>query len=202
MSAICGPLIARRTGVWLLTGVLSVFGSQLAHSLAYRLVAPDQAERTALLAASGHRYLTYAPLAIAIGATLVVVAFLAQVRGLIGGSSRWQPTLWAFALFAPAVFVVQEHLERLVHGRVVPWSTATDSTFLIGLALQLPFALLAYLLACVVLRAAAKVARAVVQTPFSGHACAVSIPAADVWAPRPGVLALGYPTRGPPSSWI
>ncbi len=44
-------------------------------------------------------------------------------------------------------FVVQEFLERFIHAGHVPWTTAFEPAFLFGLALQLPFALAALLLA-------------------------------------------------------
>jgi hypothetical protein len=58
--------MSRRTIAWLLTMPLAVVGSQLAHALAYRLMTPSDAERAHELAATGHAYLSYAPVVLAV----------------------------------------------------------------------------------------------------------------------------------------
>ena len=52
-----------------------------------------------------------------------------------------------FALLPAAGFVVQEHLEHFLASDSVPYELALEPTFITGLALQLPFALGALLLA-------------------------------------------------------
>jgi hypothetical protein len=54
---------------------------------------------------------------------------------------------WPAALLPLAVFALQEYVEyALGHGQI-PWTVAVQWPFLAGLALQLPFAAAAYLLA-------------------------------------------------------
>ncbi len=62
--------VSRRSVVWLLTLPLAIVGSQLAHTLAYRLVTPTEAERAHELAATGHAYLAYAPAVLAVCSVL------------------------------------------------------------------------------------------------------------------------------------
>jgi hypothetical protein len=59
-----------------------------------------------------------------------------------------------FALLAPAAFVVQEHLETLLHTGAAPFGTALQPTFLPGLLLQIPFALAGYAIARALVRLA------------------------------------------------
>jgi hypothetical protein len=152
--------VSRRTVVWLLVLPLAIGGSQAAHSLAYRLATASDHERSHELATSGHAYLDYAPLALAVCAALVALALARELAGVLGGHGRSsRPSALTFAALAPAIFVAQEHVERLAHGGAIPASLLLAPTFLVGLALQLPFALLAYALARLLLRAASAVAR-------------------------------------------
>ena len=56
--------------------------------------------------------------------------------------------------------MLQEFLERSLHLGTFAWQTAFAPTFLPGLALQLPFALVAYVAARLLLRAAERAGRA------------------------------------------
>ena len=89
---------------------------------------------------------------------LIVAALATEVRLHVRGRRADRPSLWAFGLVAPALFTCQEHIERLAHDGTVPW-LAGEPTFLAGLALQLPFALAAYLVARLLLRVARSIAR-------------------------------------------
>jgi hypothetical protein len=59
-----------------------------------------------------------------------------------------------FALLAPAAFVVQEHLETLLHTGAAPFGTVLQPTFLAGLLLQIPFAVAGYAIARSLIRLA------------------------------------------------
>jgi hypothetical protein len=185
----------------MLVAPLGLAASQLAHWLAYRLVDPDPHYRALLLSETGHQYLAYAPLAFAVLTVAAAVAFVAQVGTLVrGGRSRSHlPSPLAFAALGPAVFCLQEHFERLAHGDGVPWSASLDRTFVVGLLLQVPTAALAWAVARLILRVADRVA-VVLRTRglrVRGDSRMRWTPRASTVMPRP-VLALGYPTRGPP----
>ena len=187
-----------RAIVWLLTVPLAVVGSQVAHAITYRLVAPDAHERAHLLAETGHAYLSYLPLGLALCTVVVLFALLAQARASRAGQAAGLSACH-FALLAPLVFCCQEHFERLVHDGSFPWDAVFQRTFLVGLALQVPFALAAYVLARLLLRAANAVGRLLGHVPGERRAAPL-LPSllASVHAPRLPALALGFGTRGPP----
>ncbi len=139
----------RRRASFLISIPVAVAGSLLAHQVSYTLQASDGATRARLLAATGHGYLTRVPL-------LVGVLVAVTLGGLIREAAiRWKATgrtglIWPIALIPPLAFLVQEHLERLMHDGTFPWHLAAQPSFLRGLALQIPFALLALGLATVI----------------------------------------------------
>jgi hypothetical protein len=179
-----------------------VVGSQVAHSLAYRLFTPPGAERSHELAATGHSYLTYAPAALALCVVLVVFALAGELRHHLvrTGSRSGRPSVLGFAVLAPAIFISQEHLERLVQDGAFPWTAALQPTFGVGLLLQLPFALIAYVLARLLLRAVGSLSRLLAGPPLQAlRGGCVRRPALRAFGPRVPALALGYGSRGPPS---
>jgi hypothetical protein len=183
-----------------LTLPLAVVGSQLAHAVAYRLVTPDESERAHELAASGHAYLAYAPGALAVCCVLVVLALAGELGHLLSarGAAPSRPSASSFAVLAPAIFVCQEHFERLFHDGVFPWDECLQPAFVIGLVLQLPFALSAFLLARLLLRAVRSLG-ALLSTSRRSRALAFVLrPCAHFVVPRVPALALGYGSRGPP----
>lgn len=119
------------TRVWLVVSPIAAAGVLVAHSLAYRL--------TGTPTDPFHAYLEHVPqvlLLIALGG-LAFVGFGSRLDG---------PPARVFPCVALAAFVVQEHLERLVHTGGVPW-LLTSPAFLVGLALQIPVALAAWAVA-------------------------------------------------------
>jgi len=193
--------VSRRLIAWLVTLPLAVVGTQAAHALAYRLVTSTADTREHELSTTGHDYLAYLPLALAIGAVLVAFALTAEVRHIVQTkeSSALKPQVWQFALVAPAVFACQEHLERWLHDGAFPWDAALAASFITGLLLQLPFALAAYALARVLLRAARSLGRLLAR-PRRGRRLGATIewPRTSFASPRVSALALGYGSRGPP----
>jgi hypothetical protein len=194
--------VARRSLiVWLVVLPLAIAGTQVAHALAYRLATREAGERARELSATGHAYLSYLPLALAVGTVVVALALAVEVRFLVvrapGVGPR--PGVWGFALLAPAIFACQEHFERLVHAGAFPWDAAGDPTFLVGLALQLPFAVAAYAVARLLLRAARSLG-GLLGRPYPRPRTDVQRvrPATLLSRPRVAALALGYGSRGPP----
>ncbi|HXF97113.1 MAG TPA: hypothetical protein VNJ46_00700 [Gaiellaceae bacterium] len=191
--------MSRQGVVWLLTLPLAVVGSQVGHSLAYRLATSGGEERAHALAETGHGYLAYAPGALAVWAVLVLVALGLELARAVGDRRPARPAALPFAVLAPALFVCQEHLERGLHEGAFPWSVAAEPAFLLGLALQLPFAAAGYLVARLLLRVARSLGRL-----LAAWRRARTRPSAQ---PRPPIrltrsrvpaLALGYGSRGPP----
>ncbi len=121
---------------WLLTLPLAAAGTLAGHALAYRAVG--------IAGDDLHGYLAHLP-------RLLV---LLLVLGLVGASLVEQDArlaAWPFPAVAVAGFVVQEHLERLAHDGSLPVLVG-QPVFLLGLALQLPVALLVWILARLLLR--------------------------------------------------
>jgi hypothetical protein len=103
-------------------------------------------------------------------------------------------------VLAPAIFAFQEHFERLMHDGVFPWDAAAQPTFLVGLLLQLPFAVAGYLLARLLLRVVRSLGRLLSAPPqVRVLAGAHPQPPVRVVFPRVPALALGYGSRGPPA---
>lgn len=116
---------------WLAVSPVVAVGVFVAHSLAYRLTGTPSAPL--------HSYLAHAP------QVLLALAIAGLVIGGLGARLDAPPAR-AFPLAALATFVVQEHVERIAHGGEL-LSLVTSPAFLVGVALQLPVALVAWALA-------------------------------------------------------
>jgi hypothetical protein len=125
-----------RTRVWLVVSPVVAAGVLIAHSVAYRL--------TSTPTDSFHAYLGHAP------QVLLLLAIAGIVVAALG-RPRSAPPAHVFPVVALATFVVQEHVERVVHGGVP--MLLTSPAFLVGLVLQVPVALVAWGLARWILRA-------------------------------------------------
>jgi hypothetical protein len=133
----------RRALAWVVVAPLLGSGVLAAHDAAYWL--------TGSASDGVHGYLSHAP----------QVLFLASLAGLLLAPSGGHPSrvsAHAFVRAASAIFAVQEHLERMVHGGAVPW-LVTSPVFLLGLVLQAPVALLAWIVASRLLRSASDESR-------------------------------------------
>ena len=117
--------------VWLAVSPLMAAGVVGAHALAYRV--------TGTPAGQLHHYLEHVP------QILLIVALAGLALGSLTSRLRLR-SAWAFPVAAIATFVVQEHVERLVHTGRVPW-LLESRFFLVGLLLQVPIALLSWVLA-------------------------------------------------------
>ncbi len=162
----------RRGLAWALTLPFVLLGTQAAHALAYELVYP-QADMRVLLA-TGHGYLAYLPLALALaGAVALAALCVAAVDAARGRPARKLPA-WAFALLPPAMFAAQEVLELSLRTGTFGWRALLAPTFLPGLALQLPIALAAYVAARLLLRTAERVGYAFRRSPPSAPPSSLS----------------------------
>lgn len=190
----------RRRLFWLLSVPLMAAGSLLAHAASYWLVAPNGHERLQLLEQSGHGYLVCTPCLFAICLTLVLVGVAAHTAEAIQGRTRARVSAWPFALLPVLAFVVQEHLERLLHTGTFPVSAALAPTFLVGLLFQLPFALGALVLARVLVAAATTLGEALAdrRRAYPAWPLLLRAPALDARTPRIPALASGAAERAPP----
>jgi hypothetical protein len=168
------------------------------HILGYRLAFSDPHARADALAHSGHSYFTYLPLALAVSLGVLLIGLALQAAAGFRGEPRRAATSPLIVLLPPIAFVTQEIVERMAHNGQVPWTLPLQPAFLIGLALQLPFALVALLVAWALDSAARAVGRALSEQPRLVFPIFVPQPVRVAAAPRPAGLARGYGERAPP----
>jgi hypothetical protein len=186
---------AGRRLAWLLSLGLAAAGVLAAHGIAYRIAEPHAERREHLLEESGHGYWDV-PLLGSLCVALILVGFLGVV---LAGSARGDaPPLALFALAPPLGFAVQEHAERMIHHDALV-TAALEPTFLVGLALQLPFALVALLAARVLLAAAGALAVHAGSPPrlVLVSDASLAVPATDR-VPRSPTLVGARGQRAPP----
>jgi hypothetical protein len=183
-------------------------GTQVAHAFAYRLVYPEAQVRMRDLFSTGHSYMYfglsgyvgYLPLLLGLVGAIELVAFGWLVCARVRRRQHAPVPPWAFALLPLIMFSVQEFFERWLAGMTFPWWMVLQPTFQIGLLLQLPFALAAFLLARLLLRVAKHVARVLAGEP--PRPLVPGLPprraSLPVCEPRLDALARGYAGRGPP----
>ena len=171
---------------WLLTVPLMV-GSLLAgHAVAYRLVDAPMA---------GHGYFHYVPLVGAVLLALALCGLVLEAAAVLRGERRVSSPPLAFALLPVAAFVIQEHLERLLYFGTSP---LLEPAFLVGLAVQLPFGVVALLLARLLQSLARAVGLALALHEQPDHGERTPLSPISVELRRLDVLALGYGERAPP----
>ena len=186
----------RRRLAWGLGLPLALAGTQAAHIAAYALVYPEAGLRSVVLGATGHVYFAWLPVVVAVAGACALLTFVAAVSAAARGRIEHAAPAWVFALLAPTVFVLQEVLELSLHSGGFGWRAVTAPTFLPGLVLQLPFALLAYVAARLLLRAATRLGRALAGPPRSRFAVISFGLRAE--PPARGVALRAFAARGPP----
>jgi hypothetical protein len=167
-------------------------GTQGAASLLDRF-APSTYENAELFSRSNptHRLL---PVAVAVGAAVLVVA---ACRFATTASPHRRHPGWVFALLPPLVFTLQEHVEYVAAHGHMPWTLVANPVFLAGLLLQLPFAIVAYAAARLLLDAAVAIVDRRRPQRASRRLPPVQRPGAAVSSSRL-LLTARRRTRGPP----
>ena len=121
---------------------LAVTGAQLAHALAYRLAEPNAHERAHLLSDTGHAYLRFASAGLGLAAAIVLLR--ADPRGSRDRRRRRRATAATLGLRRDRARDVRlpgalrAAASTTARSRGAP---PLETTFLLGIALQLPFAL-------------------------------------------------------------
>jgi hypothetical protein len=185
----------RRSLAWALTLPLVLAGTQAAHALAYDLVYPQAHER--ILLATGHGYLAWLPLALALAGAVVLAALAVAAADAARGRPARALPAWGFAFLPPATFVLQEVLELSLHTGSLNAHALLAPTFLPGLLLQLPLALAAYVAARLLLKTAERVGQALAQPQTLP--VLVQLLTAPTSAPlQARAIVAGCSSRGPP----
>ena len=197
----------RRRLPWLLALPLMVAGSIAAHVIGFA-VAPATVERShreggelaGLHERASNGYAGHAVIWLGLVAALVAAV---GIRGLIarfrGRDSRGLGA-GCFFLLPLLAYSSQELIERLLHAESFPFQAVLEPRFLLGLALQLPFAAVAFLAGWLLLRAGKQLIRFLGGCPVPTLR---ALPArlwtpATVAMPRVRALSRGHPLRGPP----
>jgi len=185
---------------WLLALPLMVAGSLAAHAVSYGFVRPpsegtgEGSERSSA-GLGGHTVM-----ALGILTAFVVVAAVGFACTRSRGGVRRGVPAWLFFLLPLVAFSAQELVERLVRAEAAPFHAALEPRFLIGLLLQVPFGVLALLVARPLLRVVRRIVRALGRrgrlVAWDRLPVELSLFACEL--PRIPALALGYPERGPP----
>jgi hypothetical protein len=185
---------------WSLVVPLAGVGLVLGHEAAYRIVFGDDARRARALVASGHSYSEHVTTLLGLCAGLLLVAFALRAAAAFRSRPVDRRLPAALALLPPVAFLAREYLERAIsQGDVLP-ALALDPTFVVGLAIQIPFGVLAFLLgrwlgdlATIVGRRLASAPRPIVRQPLATRPLPLRFD-----APLVPALARGYGDRGPP----
>lgn len=183
---------------WLSTAPLMLVGLVAGHVLGYRLAIGDSHARADALAHSGHGYFVYVPFALSICLGVLLAGLVVQAISGFHGEPHRPAISPVLVLLPPVAFVTQELAERLLHSGHLSWTTVLQPAFLIGLALQLPFALAALLLAWALGLTARAVGSALASAPRLAFGAPLPVPVCVSSAPRPAGLARGYGERAPP----
>ena len=154
----------------------------------------------------GHAWLGYPPALVLWGLAFILAGLVLCVGAGIRGHRPSSPPLRFFAILPSAGFVIQEHVEHLIGSGSIPADLVLEPTFLVGLALQLPFALVALLLTRALYAISFGLGRAMAgTTPAIGRPLRHGPPSRPL-RPRsatlvsPSVLALGHGQRAPPAT--
>ncbi len=192
-----GP-VTRRLAAWLLCVPVMIAGTEAGHWLDFRVVYPDPYVRAQVLAGSGHGYLSHWLTGVAVLAALAVAGFGGRAFGPRPFAAS-TVSLGPFLALAPLTFALQECVERLATGGW-PFSAILEPTFFPGVVLQVPFALLTYIVARALLRTADRIRLRRISEPFSVLLFFDVLSAArtSVDVPRLRELCSGYGLRGPP----
>jgi hypothetical protein len=201
--------MGRRGVAWAVSFAFAALGGLLAHALTYRLIDADAGHAGPLH--SGHQHHGQAAVSAAAGTShwtlcfticgsLALVAILAAALHHVGTGRSARLPIWLFGLVPPVGFALQEHLEWLIGRGSVPYAAALGASLLVGVLLQIPFALAAYVAA----RALLALAGAIVHGLRTRPRLRLVPPASSLHGsrarsrPRLSLLALGYGQRGPP----
>lgn len=195
----------RRAAAWLIPLPLAVASWLGAHCLAYWLASPGAEQHMGVHAEHGHAWLGYTPALALWGLTVVVAGLVLCIGDGLRGHRPSRPPARLFALVPPLGFVVQEHLERLIASGAIPYDLVVEPTFLLGLALQAPFAVAALLLTRALYALGFVLGRALagnlaIGRPLRYGPPSLLHPPASATLVSPSLLALGHGQRAPPAT--
>ena len=181
-----------RLRLWLVVVPLAVAGTQTGTALLDTFA--GESYEGAELFARGNASAVLLPPVAALAVALVLGALLLLVRAPAAG--RAVP-LSAFACLPLVLFTLQEHVEWALGHHQAPLVLVFHPMFAVGIAIQLPFALLAYCVARLLVGVASSIGERRRRVMPTRRSVSVARPAGE--APLRALLpAAGRSTRGPP----
>jgi hypothetical protein len=181
------------------TAPIALAGITAAHAIANTLFGSP--EGPGELFAAGTSGLV--PLAAALALLLLLLGLAGRVAGVRWSAVRGRAGTLPFACLSPVVFIALEVVEGLLHRGVVPWHDAPEPTFLVGLLLQLPFALAGYLTARALLRVSDRLRLLIVRRRIPRVATSVlAAPRAEHEPRRAGHQGSPSLGRAPPAARV
>lgn len=154
----------RRLSALAATVPIAVAGLLATHHTAYLWTTAGAGERAHVLASTGHGYLaTVQPVLMALAGLMLLAALCARLRARAGAVIS--PRL--LASVPPMAFMLQEALERVAHDGTIPLHLFAEPAVVVGLVLQVPFALTGYLCGRLLLRVADRIG-AVIRSAARG----------------------------------
>jgi hypothetical protein len=185
---------------WLIALPVMAAGSLGAHSLSYLFVSARTTEGAGEASErAGNGGTSYLVLFLGIVAATAIVAACARLLLARAGARRAGVSHWLFFVLPPLAFASQELAERLLNAEAFPFHAALEPRFLVGLLLQLPFGLLALLVARALLRVVERIVRTLAGRSRRLATGAPWQPGQIVDLPQIPALALGHAERGPPA---
>jgi hypothetical protein len=188
----------RARTVWLIALPFLLVSEIGGHALVARLFDADN-PRHRLFAHAVADYREYAHAAVALALVLIMAALARQTLASFRGESPRRLPGWPLATIPAATFLVQEHVERLLHDGEFSWLVSAEPAVLAGVALQLPCGFFALWLVRALLRKADQVGLALARR------CAprirVALESRRPFQPsplRPAALASRQAGRAPP----
>ncbi len=170
------------------------------HALGSRLFASPTAELVSEAATRSGQHPPMLPVILGLLGALLFGAMVLFVRCTTRGRRSRSVPSWLFVALPVAAWPVQEALERLVHAEGFGLHAALDPSLLLGMALQIPFGIAAFLLARLLLgalvKACAVLSGRAPRLRRTSTAALVSEPI--LGAPRTRVAALRRSQRAPP----
>lgn len=192
---------------WLLALPLMGAGSVAAHLAGYAVVPANASHATgeggelggfherASQGVAGHTVLL-----LGLATSLIGVACIRTLLARVRGRESRRLGAGCFFLLPLIAYSSQELLERILRAESFPFHAVLEPRFLLGLALQLPFAAAAFVLAWLLLVAGTRLLRFLGRPPRTApHALTPRLwTPATVASPRVRALSRGHPLRGPP----
>jgi hypothetical protein len=132
-----------RRAAWVSAFVLTVAGGVLAHALTYEILGAHSGSHAGHAAGGANHWQLCLAVCASVSALGLVAAGVSRLRA---GSTLRIP-LWIFGILPPAGFALQAHFEWALQPGRGGYVVGLGASILLGVFIQIPFALAAYLAA-------------------------------------------------------